>query len=192
MAEVDDATEDARASAEEPFLEPPDAPPSPPNDDDVDDDDVGGEDEEDFETGMKNNALDFQAMDKDQDHKLDFDEFCVLVRQREVGDFTDEELQERFTQLDADGSGKVDLHEYVRWSLREALTRSSTRVIDLFKQWDDDGSGEISKKEFRKAIKSMGFDFFADDSEIDMVCCTTAPCVCVCVALLCLSRRPPF
>ena len=113
------------------------------------------------------------------------------MRQREVGDFTDEELQERFTQLDADGSGKVDLHEYVRWSLREALTRSSTRVIDLFKQWDDDGSGEISKKEFRKAIKSMGFDFFADDSEIDMVCCTTAPCVCVC-ALLCLSRRPPF
>ena len=138
----------------------------------ADDDDVaneGSDAEEDFEAGMRQNAMDFQAQDVDGDHKLDFGEFCALVRDREEGDHTEEELLARFKMLDADGSGKVDLHEYVRWALRDALNRSSSRVIDLFKQWDDDGSGEIDKKEFRKAIKSMGFDFFADDSEIDMV-----------------------
>ena len=137
---------------------------------DDDPEDVANEDaEEDFEAGMRQNAADYQAHDADGDQKLDFGEFCALVRDRETGDFTEEELMARFKQLDADGSGKVDLHEYVRWSLRDALGRSSSRVIDLFKQWDDDGSGEIDKKEFRRAIKSMGFDFFANDSEIDTV-----------------------
>ena len=31
---------------------------------------------------------------------------------------------------------------------------------------DEDGSGEIDKKEFRRAIKAMGFDFFANDELI--------------------------
>ena len=29
---------------------------------------------------------------------------------------------------------QVDMYEYIRWSLRDALSRSSSRVIDLFKQ----------------------------------------------------------
>ena len=137
----------------------------------VEADDVAneGEAEEDFVAGMRQNAMDYQAHDVDQDHKLDFNEFCALVRDREEGDFTTEELRARFEALDADGSGKVDLHEYVRFSLRDALYRSSARVIDLFRKWDTDESGEIDKKEFRKAIRSMGFNFFADDAEIDMV-----------------------
>jgi hypothetical protein len=68
---------------------------------------------------------------------------------------------------------QVDLNEYIRWALRDALSRSSSRVIDLFRKWDVDDSGTVDKREFRKAIKSMGFDFFSQDSEIDMV---RAPC----------------
>ena len=78
-------------------------------------------------------------------------------------------IKAQVSALDEDGSGKVDLHEYVRFSLRDALYRSSERVIDLFRKWDVDESGEIDKKEFRKAIRSMGFNFFTDDAEIDMV-----------------------
>ena len=145
-----------------------DAPPAGEPEDDPED--VGNaEEEEDFESGMRHAAADYQAHDADGDHKLDFNEFCALVRDRESGEFTDEELKARFEQLDADGSGQVDLHEYVRYSLRDALQRSSSRVMDLFKQWDNDGSGEIDKREFRRAIRAMGFNFFADDSEIDMV-----------------------
>jgi Ca2+-binding EF-hand superfamily protein len=30
------------------------------------------------------------------------------------------------------------------------------RVIDLFREWDEDGSGTVSKKEFRKAMPMLG------------------------------------
>ena len=132
--------------------------------------DVANEDEEEnFHAGMARKAQDYEANDADGDGRLDFDEFCAMVRSREEGEFTDEELQVRFNELDADGSGKVDMSEYLRWSLRDSLARSSARVIDLFRQWDDDGSGSIDKKEFRRAIMALGFDFFDDVSEIDKI-----------------------
>ena len=42
--------------------------------------------------------------------------------------------------------------------LREALARDAVRVIDLFREWDDDGSGEISKREFREAMPRLGLE----------------------------------
>ena len=131
-------------------------------------DDVAKE-EENFDSGVRRKAQDFAAVDVDNDNKLDFDEFCAMVRDREEGEHTAEDLRQRFTELDADGSGKVDMHEYIRWALRDALARSSARVIDLFRQWDEDGSGVIERKEFRRAIRALGFDFIHDVSEIDLV-----------------------
>ena len=132
-------------------------------------DDVAGDAEEEFATGMRQNEIDRQLADIDESGTLDFGEFCSLVRERELGEHSEEELRARFDEIDLDHDGYIDKGEYLRFMLKDALARSSSRVMDLFRQWDDDGSGEISKKEFRKAIKSMGFDFFADDSEIDMV-----------------------
>ena len=86
-----------------------------------------------------------------------------------MGDHTDEELLKRFKQLDVDGSCLIDAREYIKFSLCDALYRSSTRTIDLFRQWDEDKNGTIDKKEFRKAIKALGFDFIASDAEVDMV-----------------------
>ena len=31
-------------------------------------------------------------------------------------------------------------------------------MIDLFRDWDDDGNGKVDKKEFRKAMKALGLD----------------------------------
>ena len=59
------------------------------------------------------------------------------------------------------------MHEYLMFSLRDALSRSVTRVLDLLQAWDDDGSGDISKKEFRQAIKALGFE--ARQKEVDAV-----------------------
>ena len=39
-----------------------------------------------------------------------------------------------------------------------ALTRSQVRVIDLFREWDEDGDGTVSKKEFRKAMPLLGLE----------------------------------
>ena len=49
--------------------------------------------------------------------------------------------------------------------LRDALSKNAVRVIDLFRDWDDDQSGNVSKKEFRKAMGQLGFE--AHRKEID-------------------------
>ena len=130
---------------------------------------IGGEElvfeEEDFDTGMRHNAMDHAVADADNDGMLDFKEFCKLIRDREEGEQSTKALRRRFYALDADGSGKVDMSEYFLWSLRDALIRSSQRVLDLFQQWDVDGSGSITRKELRKAVECMGFD--ARKADID-------------------------
>ena len=39
---------------------------------------------------------------------------------------------------------------------QDGLAKNSARVIDLFREWDDDGNGEVSKKEFGKAMRKLG------------------------------------
>lgn len=43
----------------------------------------------------------------------------------------------------------------VQAELRDALTANFSRCMDLFRAWDANGSGDISKKEFRKAIRAL-------------------------------------
>ena len=159
------------AAAPEPTA-PPAAAPEPPEpegeayaDDEFDADDTVGAGEEDFETGMRQNAMERDAADADNDGKLDFGEFCVFVREREEGEFTDEELKKRFDALDEDGSGKIDMAEYLQWSLKDALMRSSQRVVDLFRVWDEDRSGTVDKKEFHRAVRALGFDVSKEDTD---------------------------
>ena len=40
------------------------------------------------------------------------------------------------------------------------------RVIDLFREWDEDGDGTVSKKEFRKAMPLLGLSD-VDPKEVD-------------------------
>ena len=42
--------------------------------------------------------------------------------------------------------------------LRDILSKNGVRVVDLFREWDEDGDGTISKKEFRKAIPLIVLD----------------------------------
>lgn len=81
---------------------------------------AAGTGEEDFVVGMRLNAAERDAADVDDDKKLDFDEFCNFVRDREEGKHTLKELKERFDAMDADGNGKVDMSEYMLWPLPEA------------------------------------------------------------------------
>ena len=57
------------------------------------------------------------------------------------------------------------MSEYLSWSLREALKRSSTRVVDLFRAWDEDKSGTVDKKEFHAAVRALGFDVAREDTD---------------------------
>ena len=74
--------------------------------------------------------LEAKAHDLDGDNMLDFDEFCALVREREAGEHTEEELRERFVALDADGSGQVDFNEYAAQAPRSAAAGGPATILD--------------------------------------------------------------
>ena len=118
-------------------------------------DDVVGSGEEEFDTGIRQNEMERDAADLDQDRRLDLAEFSTFLRDREDGDIGDDEIAERFAALDKDDNGRIDTAEYLQWSLKDALARSSTRVIDLFRSWDDDKSGNVDKREFYTAISAL-------------------------------------
>ena len=55
-------------------------------------------------------------------------------------------------------SFKVDMNSNlsVEAQVRDALASNGSRVMELFRSWDDDGDGEVSKAEFHKAMISLG------------------------------------
>ena len=135
-------------------------------------DDVAGDvsdSEETFAAGMRHNAADFDAHALRNDHTLNFHEFCAMIREREEGSHSTFTLEQRFQALDTNHSGSIEMHEFLLFSLKDALARSVTQVLDLLKTWDTNGSGDVSKREFRRAIKALGFVEGCGDREIDAV-----------------------
>ena len=132
--------------------------------------------QETFKTAMRQNAMEFDEarartppdLGGKQGDGLNFHEFCHLVRDREDGEFTEQELRERFLALDLTGSGLIEKHEYLRFSLRDALARSVTRVMEIFTAWDTNDDGEVSRAEFLKAVRALGFSD-CSDRDIDHV-----------------------
>ena len=55
--------------------------------------------------------------------------------------------------LDIDESLGLD---QVDEQIRDYLSKKGVRVIELFRQWDDDETGQIEKKEFRRWMKELG------------------------------------
>lgn len=53
---------------------------------------------------------------------------------------------------DVDTSGGT---EGVAQALRDALSNDATRIIELFKEWDEDRNGYVSKKEWCREPRSM-------------------------------------
>eukprot|EP00966_Prymnesium_polylepis_P141487 3267500-Prymnesium_polylepis.1 len=50
----------------------------------------------------------------------------------------------------------VDEDIDVQQQLRDALMVNAVRVIDLFREWDEDGNGAVDKFEFRRALPLLG------------------------------------
>ena len=75
-----------------------------------------------------------------------------------VPNVTDAACDAAFDDYDFDGGGEIEYSEYIRYSLRDAIARSMSKVMDVFTKFDTDHSGKIEQKEFRRAIRSIGFD----------------------------------
>jgi hypothetical protein len=59
--------------------------------------------------------------------------------------------------------GSIDLDEGpdappIAQQLASALRANSARVLDLFRSWDADGDGQVSRAEFHRAMPALGLD----------------------------------
>ena len=57
-----------------------------------------------------------------------------------------------------EGGGEGAAADTVHAALRELLTSNAVRVIDLFREWDEDGNGQVSASEFRRSIGALGYE----------------------------------
>lgn len=85
-----------------------------------------------------------RASSADSEHQgINFATFCKLIREREVSaeEIPEEELRERFLALDTNGSGIIGKDEYMRFSLRDSLARSASKLMSIFSEWDINQDG---------------------------------------------------
>ena len=149
----------------------------------LDDDDSGMIDGPEFAKGLREMGCDaapevvgaiFASLDPDGNCLLEYDELHeVLVRSvQEAPDLPPLELTAKnpialrtapLSKKDANLlQGAVDLEnaspEELPKLIRDALNKKLTRVIDLFRQIDDDASGTIDGAEFAKGLREMGLN----------------------------------
>ena len=122
-------------------------------------------------------------------HRLNFDQFSQVVvsvlepagasssagtlafAAREAGkpQTLSTTLRARFDLIDADGSGTIGVSECLRFMLREALAATATQVAGLLNTWDEDKNGQVSRIEFRSALKELGLTEGIDKADVDAV-----------------------
>jgi hypothetical protein len=125
--------------------------------------------------------------DEDKDGTLDYNELNTMLRQGasvilddalKVGAAGEIATQVRQTHklrkhrakgkaLPSSVVLKVSSRLSVQQKLQQVLRDNAVRVIDIFREWDEDGDGLVSKKEFRNAVSALGYQ--APREDVDAV-----------------------
>lgn len=110
----------------------------------------------------------FNFFDKDRDGKLTTRELGIVMRS--LGENpTETSLSEWVSEVDRDGSGRVEFGEFVKLmqrSMKESK-QDTEDVREAFKIFDKEGNGFISAVELRHVLTSLGERL--TDEEIDEV-----------------------
>ena len=88
-------------------------------------------------------------MDLNGDGKLDKNEIKQGYKEYYDKDLSDEEIDEIFNKVDADGSGEIEYSEFVIATMNEKNLLSNNKLQTAFKMFDKDGGGTISTEEVK-------------------------------------------
>ncbi|XP_022939351.1 probable calcium-binding protein CML25 [Cucurbita moschata] len=98
----------------------------------------------------------FKKFDVNGDGKICSSELGSIMRS--LGQpATEEEIQSMIEEVDADGDGYIDLHEFIELNTKDV---DSDEVLanlkDAFSVYDIDGNGSITAEELQEVLKSLG------------------------------------
>jgi Ca2+-binding EF-hand superfamily protein len=94
----------------------------------------------------------FRAMDVNGDGKLSKEEIKNGYAEYFGKSLSDEEIDEMFDKVDADGSGAIDYSEFVVATMNEKNLLSNNKLQTAFKMFDKDGGGSISTDEIKQVL----------------------------------------
>lgn len=93
----------------------------------------------------------FQALDKNKDGKLQYDELLQGYEEF-YGDFAKEEVDRIFKLVDVDNSGEIDFSEFVTATVNRNELLQDEKLKQAFSIYDKDGSGTISIDEIKEVL----------------------------------------
>ncbi|CAJ0962453.1 unnamed protein product, partial [Mesorhabditis belari] len=98
----------------------------------------------------------FDLLDMDRDGQLSRAEIAALLRTINV-EPTRIELDFIFEEMDTNKTGKINKEEFVRYMRSPPVHRTTLRELEKqFKQFDQDGDGEITYEEMNKILRECG------------------------------------
>jgi calcium-dependent protein kinase len=111
----------------------------------------------------------FQSFDKDSSGHISINELRVGLKKMhlQVGakQKTEEELDAIIKDLDVDGNGQISYEEFVAATIHLAKLETDDRIYEVFKQFDHDQSGFITKEELLKIGEVQKIDLASDVDE---------------------------
>jgi len=98
----------------------------------------------------------FNLFDVDMSGAIDYRELKAAMKALGVK-VDKEELRKMITDVDADGSGSIELPEFIQM-MTAKMGDSDTReeIEKTFKMFDPDGKGKIDFKDFKRICKELG------------------------------------
>ena len=98
----------------------------------------------------------FDLFDTDGSEKIDAKELKVAMRALGF-EPKKEELKKMISDIDKDGSGQIDFHEFLDLMTSKMSERDSKEeILKAFRLFDDDETGKISLKNLRRVAKEIG------------------------------------
>ncbi|CAF1696299.1 hypothetical protein HID58_050139 [Brassica napus] len=99
----------------------------------------------------------FESIDKNKDGKISWDEFSQWIRAFSPL-MTSEEIDEMFTELDADGDRQIDIVEFAKcYVVGEKEEEEEEAVLkEAFDLYDINRDGKISPGELHVVLKRLG------------------------------------